>query len=147
MGEEFTLLLASQRHKTLFLLNGFIPIAEVDYSTLDIPSPRILHTHYQGTLRAIIAEERPDRNILWLVEHPAVVLTDCSEYLIKFNCLLEYIYEVLSFVESAYSQGEILVRDILRQYNSKINLIDDPSTAAPTQTSTTSTHARNCSDS
>jgi hypothetical protein len=30
-------------------------------------------------------------------------------------------------VEVAYDQVELIARDILRQYNSKINLIDDPS--------------------
>jgi hypothetical protein len=33
----------------------------------------------------------------------------------------------LGFIEIAYEQAELIARDILRQYNSKINLIDDPS--------------------
>lgn len=39
-----------------------------------------------------------------------------------------YISEVLSFVETAYVAAEVIVKEALRQYNSKINLIDDPST-------------------
>ena len=35
------------------------------------------------------------------------------------------------FVEVAYDQAELIARDILRQYNSKINLIDDPSNYPP----------------
>ncbi len=34
--------------------------------------------------------------------------------------------EVLSFVEHSYPTLETTLRDILRQYNQKINLIDDP---------------------
>ncbi len=35
--------------------------------------------------------------------------------------------ESLNFVDSAYDAAELIIRDALRQYNSKINLIDDPS--------------------
>jgi hypothetical protein len=65
------------------------------------------------------------------------VLASSKDHLIKINCLLGYIGEILGFVEVAYEQAEVIARDILRQYNSKINLIDDPSTSPATQTSRT----------
>jgi hypothetical protein len=40
--------------------------------------------------------------------------------------LINYVTEILNFVEQAYPAVEVYLRDILRQYNSKINLIDDP---------------------
>lgn len=46
--------------------------------------------------------------------------------IIKFHSLLGYVSEVFGFVEQAYPAAEALLRDILRQYNSKMNLIDDP---------------------
>lgn len=46
--------------------------------------------------------------------------------IIKFHSLLGYVTEVFAFVEKAYPAAEVLLRDILRQYNSKMNLIDDP---------------------
>lgn len=145
MRREFSLLLSSQKTKTLLLLNGFIPLAEVDYSLLRIANPALLHAHYDGTLRAIVAEEAEGRSVLYLAEYEAAVLSSSKEHLIKFNCLLSYISEIVSFVEVAYDQAELIVRDILRQYNSKINLIDDPSTPLPTQTWKTSTRARSSS--
>jgi hypothetical protein len=78
-----------------------------------------------------------DRNILWLVEYEAGIVAKLQEHLIKFNCLVAYITEILTFVEVAYESAELIVRDILRQYNSKINLIDDPSKPFPMQTSRT----------
>lgn len=36
MKKDFSLLLSSEKDKTLLLLNGFIPMAEVDYSTLGL---------------------------------------------------------------------------------------------------------------
>ena len=62
-----------------------------------------------------------------MVEYDAAILNSNTEHLIKFNSLLSYISEILLFVEVAYDQAELIARDILRQYNSKINLIDDPS--------------------
>lgn len=62
-----------------------------------------------------------------MVEYDATILNNNTEHLIKFNSLLSYISEILLFVEVAYDQAELIARDILRQYNSKINLIDDPS--------------------
>jgi hypothetical protein len=50
-----------------------------------------------------------------------------QEELIKYNCLIAYINEILTFVEVAYDAGEALLRDIIRQYNAKMNLIDDSS--------------------
>lgn len=63
-----------------------------------------------------------------MAEYEATIINKSSDHLIKFNCLLSYISEILLFVEVAYDQAELIARDILRQYNSKINLIDDPST-------------------
>jgi hypothetical protein len=42
--------------------------------------------------------------------------------------------EVLAYVEMAYPAAELYLRDIIRQYNSKMNLIDfaDPSEAETT---------------
>ena len=45
--------------------------------------------------------------------------------IIKFNCLISYVSEIVTFVESAFPAAELFLRDILRQYNSKMNLIDD----------------------
>jgi hypothetical protein len=56
MRKEFTLLLSSEQAKTLLLLNGFIPIAEVDYSRLGLANPSVLHCHYDGSLRAILSD-------------------------------------------------------------------------------------------
>lgn len=66
MRREFSLLLSSQRTKTLLLLNGFLPIAEIDYSRLPLTNPVVLHTHYDGTLRAILADESEKRSVLYL---------------------------------------------------------------------------------
>jgi hypothetical protein len=58
MKRDFTLLLSSERSRTLLLLNGFIPIAEVDYGKLGLANPALLHANYDGKLRAIVADER-----------------------------------------------------------------------------------------
>ncbi len=67
------------------------------------------------------------QSIIWLLEYDTEILNKNNEHLIKLNCLLNYITEIILFIDVAYGQAEIIVRDILRQYNSKINLIDDSS--------------------
>ena len=44
--------------------------------------------------------------------------------IIKFNSLISYVSEVISYIETAYPAAESLVKEIIRQYKSKINLID-----------------------
>lgn len=47
--------------------------------------------------------------------------------MISWTCLLSNVNEIFNFIESTYVALETQVRDIIRQYNSKINLIDDGS--------------------
>jgi hypothetical protein len=61
------------------------------------------------------------------LEYDTEILNKNNEHLIRLNCLLNYITEIILFIDVAYGQAELIVRDILRQYNSKINLIDDSS--------------------
>lgn len=74
---------------------------------------------------------------LFLLESEAKVIEEWKEPLIKASCMLGYISEALSFVDVAYNAAEVIIRDALRHYNSKIDLIDDPSTFFPTQMSKT----------
>lgn len=141
------MLLSSEVDKTLLLLNGFIPLAEIKYGRLGLDSARVLYSHFDGKVRTILSEEVRGKSVLWMAEYEASIINKNSDHLIKFNCLLSYISEILLFVEVAYDQAELIARDILRQYNSKINLIDDPSTPSLTQTCKTSTHASNSSSS
>jgi hypothetical protein len=55
MKKEFSLLLSSEANKTLLLLNGFIPIAEIDYSKVGLSNVKALYTHFDGKLRAILS--------------------------------------------------------------------------------------------
>ena len=127
MKKQFTLLLSSEKNKTILLINGFIPLAEINYTNIGLSNPKSLYSYYDGKIRSIVAEEKMDRSVLWLVQYDAGILGQLQEHLIKFNCLVAYITEILTFVEVAYESAELILRDILRQYNSKINLIDDPS--------------------
>jgi hypothetical protein len=56
LSKEFTILLSSEKTKTAFLLNGFLPFAEINYVNLGLTSPRVLHTHYDGKLQCIVAD-------------------------------------------------------------------------------------------
>lgn len=44
---------------------------------------------------------------------------------VKYNCLMSNITEIINFTDTTYTALEACMRDIVRQYNSKINLIDD----------------------
>lgn len=48
--------------------------------------------------------------------------------MVKYSCLLSKITEIINFIDTTYTVLETCIRDIIRQYNSKINLIDDSST-------------------
>lgn len=98
MRRDFTLLLASQKNATVLLLNGFLPIARLDYAALPLTQPALLHCHYDGKLRAVVADEREGGSVLHLAEYEAGVLLSSKEHLIKVSCLLGYIGEILSFV-------------------------------------------------
>lgn len=54
--------------KTTFLLNGFLPFAEINYVNVGLTSPKVLHTHYDGKMRCIVADELGPVTKLWLVE-------------------------------------------------------------------------------
>jgi hypothetical protein len=75
-------------------------------------------------LECVLVEQSSVYNV-HLVEFDASILKEMKVEMIKFNCLLGYISEILLFVELAYPAAELCLRDILRQYNSKMNLIDD----------------------
>lgn len=45
MPDEFTLLLAMEKNKLSLLINGFIPVAQLDFTHL-IPHCRLLHAFY-----------------------------------------------------------------------------------------------------
>lgn len=47
--------------------------------------------------------------------------------MIKINYLVAYIGELFSFAQNSYQAIGNQVRDIMRQYNNKINLLDNPS--------------------
>ena len=47
--------------------------------------------------------------------------------IIKYNCLITFISEVLNFVDTTYNTLEASVREIRSQYNRIKNLIDDSS--------------------
>jgi hypothetical protein len=71
MRKDFTLLLSSEKSKTTLLINGFIPLAEVNYQGIDLVNPRVMYSHYDGTIRSVVCEEKPDKYTLWLVEYEA----------------------------------------------------------------------------
>lgn len=50
------MLLSSEKSKTVFLLNGFIPYAEINYGEIGVKEPRVLYCHYDGKVKAIVAE-------------------------------------------------------------------------------------------
>ncbi len=85
------------------------------------------HSHFsvESYKLQCVAVEHSDVYNVHLVEFDASILKDMKQEIIKFNCLFGYISEILSFVELAYPAAELCLRDILRQYNSKMNLIDD----------------------
>ncbi len=74
MRKDFTLLLASQKNATVLLLNGFLPIAALDYTSLPLANPSLLHCHYDGKIRAVVADEREGGCVLHLAEYDAGVL-------------------------------------------------------------------------
>jgi hypothetical protein len=74
MRTDFTLLLASQKNATVLLLNGFLPIARLDYASLPLVRPALLHCHYDGKLRAVVADEREGGCVVHLAEYEAGVL-------------------------------------------------------------------------
>ena len=124
--EDFTCLLLTERKKTWLLLNGFIPIATLNYENIFPNKPfRSLHTHLSDRLYSIIAEEIETLYKFHLLTFDAKAIKENSEDIVKFNCLMANISEIFSFIDTTYSTMEAATRDIIRQYNSKINLIDD----------------------
>lgn len=57
MKKDFSLLLSSEKEKTLLLLNGFIPLAEIDYSKLGLSDANILYSHFDGKIRSILSQQ------------------------------------------------------------------------------------------
>jgi len=51
----------------MFLLNGFIPFAEIDIQKLGISNPKILYSHYDGKIFTIVSEEIESKNIIWVL--------------------------------------------------------------------------------
>ena len=47
--------------------------------------------------------------------------------IIKYNCLITYVSEVLNFVDTTYATLESSVREIRSHYSRMKNLIDDSS--------------------
>lgn len=57
MKKDFSLLLSSEKDKTFLLLNGFIPLAEIDYSKLGLSSNiKILYSYFDGKVRSFLSE-------------------------------------------------------------------------------------------
>lgn len=62
LREHFTCLLLSERHRAWLLLNGFIPVACLNFEKNMKLNPqasefRILHSHLDDKLYSIVAEE------------------------------------------------------------------------------------------
>lgn len=64
---------------------------------------------------------------LYLATYDCQELEANKEDVIAVNYLMAHIGELFTFVQSSYVAIGNQVRDILRQYNNKINLLDDPS--------------------
>ena len=73
------------------MLNGFLPIAEINYLDLGFQNPKVLFSHYDGKIRTIIGEDRGLQTGIWLVDCEAKVIEDWKEPIIKASCLLGYI--------------------------------------------------------
>lgn len=119
----------TEKKKTWFMLNGFIPITSITYAGF-FPGKtiRALHSHLSDRLYSIVAEEVECTYNLHLLTFDAKPLMEESEDITKFSCLMANVSEIFNFIDTTYSAMEAATRDIIRQYNSKINLIDDCST-------------------
>jgi hypothetical protein len=115
-------------------LNGFITVAQLSYDLIASKhfsnnDFTVRYSHFNENtykLQSVVVEQAPNSYIVNLIEFSSSILKNMRQDIIKFNCLLGYISEIISFVEQAYPAAEVFLRDILRQYNSKMNLIDDP---------------------
>lgn len=88
---------------------------------------RLLYSNIHEEIYSVVAEEVGTRYELSLVCLDGTMLNSRKKDIIKYNCLITYISEVFNFIDTTYTQLEASVRNIIREYNSKINLIDDSS--------------------
>ena len=128
------MLVSSTDKHTALHLNGFITVAQLNYDLIaskhfSNSEYTVRYSHFNEhahKLQAVVVQQAPHSYLINLVEFDSSVLETMRPDIIKFNCLLGYVSEIISFVEQAYPAAEVFLRDILRQYNSKMNLIDHP---------------------
>lgn len=108
-------------------LNGFVPILSLDYKELGLEDFSVVYSTYREKIYSLIGYQKMDSMDLHLVAYDCQELTVLKEDVIKINYLVAYIGELFSFAQNSYQAIGNQVRDIMRQYNNKINLLDNPS--------------------
>ena len=69
-------MLSSDKTKTVFLVNGFLPIAEINAPELGFDFPRNIYSHYDGRIRMVVGEQKESQTELWLLECEAGVIEE-----------------------------------------------------------------------
>lgn len=101
-----------------------MPILSLDYKELGLDDFSVVYSTYRDKIYSLIGYQKMDNLDLHLVTYDCQELSVMKEDVIKINYLIAYVGELFSFAQNSYQAIGNQVRQIMGQYNNKINLLD-----------------------